>query len=75
MEKNLTPKTVTCQCGNAIELDQESDWCTRCAHKVFYYEKDQHRYRWHNLYIFGVILAVITFLTYVFLELIITPTV
>jgi DNA-directed RNA polymerase subunit RPC12/RpoP len=74
MKKHLEPKTVTCQCGKTIEMTEESDWCTHCASKVFYHEKDQRRHKWHNLYIFGVILGVITFLTYVFIELIITPT-
>ena len=74
MKKNLQPKTVECQCGNAIEMTQESDWCTQCANKVFYEEKDQRRHRWNSIYIYGIVLAVVTFLTYVFLELIVKPT-
>lgn len=75
MKKNLAPKTVTCRCGNALEMTQESDWCTKCARKVFYEDKDQRLHYWHNLYILGVVLAVVTFLAYVFLELLITPTI
>ncbi len=75
MEKNLEPKTVTCRCGNPIVMTEESDWCTKCVRKVYYHEKEQRSHRWDNMYIFGVIVVVITFLAYVFLELIVTPAV
>ncbi len=69
MKKNLEPKTVECQCGNRIEMTQESDWCTKCVHKVFYDEKDQRRHRWDTLYMYGAILAVVSLLTYIFVAL------
>ncbi len=71
--KKLPPKEVRCACGNVLTLEEKSDWCTKCAHKVFYDVKDQRRYRLHNIYTIGMILSVITFLTYVFIELIAVP--
>lgn len=73
MKKNLPPKPVQCMCGRETVLEQESDWCMGCARKIFYEEKDQRRHKFHNLYIYGVMIAVITFLAYVFLELIVRP--
>lgn len=71
--KGLPPKDVRCTCGNVITLEENSDWCKKCANKVFYNEKDQRRHRFHKIYVWAAILSVITFLTYVFIELIFVP--
>ena len=71
--KGLPPKDVQCTCGNVITLQENSDWCTKCANKVFYDEKDQRRHRFHKYYTWVIILSVITFLTYIFIELLFEP--
>ena len=70
---SLKPKTVTCDCGHTFTSTRDRSWCERCANAVYYHEKDKNKYKLNNIYITGVIVAVITFLTYVFMELIATP--
>jgi hypothetical protein len=70
---SLKPKAVTCQCGHTFTSSRDRSWCERCANAVYYHEKDKNKYKLSNMYITGVIVAVITFLTYVFMELIATP--
>jgi hypothetical protein len=70
---SLTPKAVTCDCGHTFTSNRDRSWCERCANAVYYNEKDKNKYKLSNMYITGVIVAVITFLTYVFMELIASP--
>ncbi len=69
----LKPKTVVCECGHSFMSDRDRAWCEKCCNAVYYHEKDCNKYKRHNYYIISMILAVITFLTYIFLELIATP--
>jgi predicted nucleic acid-binding Zn ribbon protein len=69
----LTPKTVTCRCGHSFTADRHRNWCQKCCEAVYYNEKDNRRHRFNNMYVIGIIVAVMTFLTYVFIELIATP--
>ncbi|MBC2713361.1 MAG: hypothetical protein HGJ94_20900 [Desulfosarcina sp.] len=69
----LKPKQVTCQCGHTFTSSRDRSWCERCASAVYYRDKDKSKFKHYNMYVVGVFLAVITFLTYVFLELIATP--
>ena len=70
---SLTTKAVTCDCGHTFTTNRDRSWCERCANAVYYNEKDKNKYKLSNMYITGVIVAVITFLTYVFMELIASP--
>lgn len=69
----LTPKQVTCRCGHAFISDRDRSWCEKCCDAVYYHDKDKNRHRKNSMYVVGIILAVVTFLTYVFIELIATP--
>ena len=69
----LKPKQVTCQCGHSFVSDRDRSWCERCANAVYYHKKDRNKFKLNNMYITGVIVAVITFLTYIFMELIAHP--
>jgi len=69
----LTPKQVTCRCGHSFTTTRDRSWCEKCADAVYYHEKDKNKHRNHGIYVVGIILAVITFLTYVFIELIANP--
>lgn len=69
----LTPKTVTCRCGHSFTADRDRSWCEKCCEAVYYNVKDKNKHRYNSMYVVGVILAVITFLTYVFMELIAVP--
>jgi predicted nucleic acid-binding Zn ribbon protein len=70
---SLAPKEVTCRCGNSFITDRERSWCEKCCDAVYYHKKDKNRYRNNSMYIVGIIIAVVTFLTYVFMELIASP--
>ena len=70
---SLAPKKVTCRCGHSFIADRERSWCEKCCDAVYYHEKDKNRYRNNSMYIVGIIIAVVTFLTYVFMELIASP--
>ncbi len=69
----LTPKTVTCRCGHSFTSNLDRSWCQKCCEAVYYHAKDKNKHRVNSVYIVGIILAVVTFLTYVFVELIATP--
>ena len=74
----LTPKQVTdCQTAGHIAFAAAviaiAAACERCANAVYYHEKDKNKGKLNNMYVTGVIVAVISFLTYVFMELIATP--
>ena len=70
---SLTPKPVTCQCGHTFTSSRDRSWCEKCASAVYYHEKDKNKDKLNHLYVTGVIVAVMGFLTYVFLEIIATP--
>ena len=70
---SLAPKEVTCRCGHSFITDRERSWCEKCCDAVYYRKKDKNRYRNNSMYIVGIIIAVVTFLTYVFMELIASP--
>ena len=69
----LKPKQVACQCGHTFISDRDRSWCEKCANAVYYHKKDRNKFKLNNMYITGVIVAVITFLTYIFMELIAHP--
>lgn len=69
----LTPKTVTCRCGHSFTAERDRTWCEKCCDAVYYHEKDKNKFRFSNMYVVGIIVAVMTFLTYIFIELIATP--
>ena len=69
----LEEKEITCQCGHTLMIDRSSDWCTKCAKRVFYDPKDERFNKINTYYMYTVVFGVIFFLTYVFVELIATP--
>jgi hypothetical protein len=73
MTMSLPPKDVQCKCGNTIRLEKKTDWCTKCCTKVFYDPKDQKKAKISAIYMYTVIIGVIFFIAYVFVELIAKP--
>jgi uncharacterized paraquat-inducible protein A len=70
---SLKPKQISCQCGHTFTSSRDRSWCEKCASAVYYHAKDKNKAKLNNMYVTGVIVAVITFLTYVFMELIANP--
>jgi predicted nucleic acid-binding Zn ribbon protein len=73
MIMSLPAKTVTCACGHSFTSTRHRSWCEKCCDAVYYHDKDKNRHRFNSMYVVGVIVAVVMFLTYVFMELIATP--
>ena len=65
--------TNSSKCGHSFISDRDRSWCEKCANAVYYHKKDRNKFKLNNMYITGVIVAVITFLTYIFMELIAHP--
>ena len=70
---NISPKTVRCDCGQEHLLERSSIWCNKCGKRVFYDEKDKRGAKINSIYMYVVVFGVITFLTYIFIELILEP--
>ena len=71
--KKFPPKEIQCGCGHVFTIDRPRIWCEKCAKPVFYNDSDKRTYKRQTIIVYGVLLAVITFITYIFLELIVTP--
>lgn len=69
----LPTKQVTCRCGHSFTTSRDRSWCEKCCEAVYYHDKDKNKHRNNTYYVAGIILAVVFFLTYVFMELIATP--
>ncbi|RLC32435.1 MAG: hypothetical protein DRH32_02855 [Deltaproteobacteria bacterium] len=69
----LKPKQVKCDCGHVSILECRSAMCVKCGQPVFYSLKDKKSHKRNHLYVISMLLAVITFLTYIFIELIAVP--
>ena len=66
-------KEITCQCGHSMTIAMDKIRCIKCGKYVFYTEKDQHRHRVSSIYFVLILAAVIGFLTYLFIEMIVEP--
>lgn len=73
LSTSLPPKEVICQCGHSFTSEQHSNWCSKCGRQVFYDPKDQRKSKINNIYFTGLIVMVVLFLTYFFIEMILTP--
>lgn len=72
--KPLPPKELTCSsCGKTFISTQSSNWCQSCGKQVFYDPKDERKSRWTRLYINALIVIIIGFSAYFFVEMILTP--
>ena len=69
----LEPKQVTCKCGNTFETDRKKSWCRKCCRPVFYDVKDNKYHTINTIYVMVMICSALTFLAYLFVELIAVP--
>jgi len=70
---SLPPKELHCSCGHTFVSDQKKTWCTQCMRPVFYDSKDQRADRLNHYYFCAAVVAVVGFLAYLFIEMIMTP--
>jgi predicted amidophosphoribosyltransferase len=69
----LTPKEITCECGNKFISQQRSNWCRACGKQLSYDLKDQKKSRTNQIYIASIVVIMIGLLAYFFIEIILTP--
>jgi hypothetical protein len=56
-----------------MTIDRRRYWCEKCMNPVFYNPDDKRKHKMNSYYFWGVVLAVFTFITYLFLEMVVTP--
>ncbi len=66
----LAPMEIPCSCGKFMVMDSERDWCDYCGRRMFYHEKDRKMQKINKLLGLAMAAGIITFLVYVFVELI-----
>jgi hypothetical protein len=70
---SLPPKELRCRCGHTFVSDKNKTWCTKCMQPVFYDPKDQRANHVSTWYFYTVVVLVMGFLAYLFIELIMVP--
>ena len=69
----MPPKDITCKCGHTTTLETAKLLCIKCGKYVFYNDKEKRRYQFTTFYTLGLFLLAFGFLTYLFVEMIVTP--
>ena len=69
----LPPKEVQCPCGHVTTLELRKLRCIKCGKFVFYDEKEKRRHKNAQVYAVVMLAAAIGILTYLFIEMIVTP--
>ncbi len=70
---DYSPKEVQCKCGNLIVVDKHRVWCTKCGKPVYHDPKKQRLHKVNNTYMMGLIIAVICFVAFMYIEMIAIP--
>ena len=73
MDDPLPPKEISCECGNRFVSQQHSNWCNKCGRQIFYTGGSKLKGRINKFYFTVLILATVLFLSYFFIEMILTP--
>jgi uncharacterized paraquat-inducible protein A len=66
-------KNLVCDCGHAFASDQPKAWCPRCGRPVFADPAQQRNQRIGHYMIWAVFLSALTFVVYLFVEMIAKP--
>ena len=67
------PKDITCKCGHTTTLETSKLLCIKCGKYVFYNDQEKRRYRMATFYTLALFLLAFGFLTFLFVEMIVTP--
>jgi hypothetical protein len=71
--ERLPPKETQCDCGHIFNIDRRRYWCEKCANPVYYYENEKNTHKWNTFLMYLAALGVVTFLGYIFIEMIVIP--
>jgi uncharacterized paraquat-inducible protein A len=64
---------LTCDCGHSFTSERERDYCAKCGRKVFRDPDEQRKHRFNNYYMGTLIVAVLAFITFIFMEVVAIP--
>ncbi len=69
----LPPKEVVCQCGHASLLETKKLLCIKCGKYVFYDDQEKRRHQKRQIYGVVMFALAVGFVTYLFIEMIVSP--
>ena len=69
----LPSKEVVCQCGHVSVLETKKLLCIKCGKYVFYNPQEKRRHQAKTIYAVVMLALGLGFITYLFLEMIVTP--
>ena len=69
----LPHKEVVCPCGHVSALETEKLLCIKCGKYVFYNLQEKRKHRTKTIYAVVMLALGLGFVTYLFLEMIVTP--
>jgi hypothetical protein len=69
----LPPKEVQCPNGHVSTLNLRKLRCIKCGEYIFYNEQEKRRHKTNQIYAVAMLAGAIGILTYLFIEMIVTP--
>jgi len=66
-------KTLTCDCGQTIVSARPKEYCPKCGRPVFADPAQQRRHKASHFFIWAAFLLTLTFIVYLFVEMIAKP--
>jgi hypothetical protein len=69
----MTAHELTCECGHSFSSERAKDYCAKCGRKVFLDPAERRRHKINNFYMGALIIAVLAFMAFIFVEVIAVP--
>ena len=69
----FSPKDVVCKCGQKTTLTTRKLLCVKCGKYVFYNDNEKRSHLMNSLYVLAMMALGIGFLTFLFMEMIVSP--
>jgi hypothetical protein len=69
----MASHTLTCDCGHSFASEKERAYCDKCGRKVFLDPVEGRKYKFNNYYMGTLIVAVIAFIAFIFIEIVAIP--
>ncbi len=69
----MTSHALKCDCGHLFRSEKERDYCSKCGRKVFLDPVEGRKHKLNNYYIGTLVVAVLAFISFVFVELVAIP--
>ena len=70
---SMRPKEIVCKCGHVSVLETKKLMCIKCGKYVFYNSQEKRRHQAKTIYAVVMLALGLGFITYLFLEMIVTP--